>query len=475
MKQGLSSIGVLLMLFLAISCSNEKQTSRDWPQFLGPDRDGTSDQAGILRTWPASGPKVLWSVNLGIGYGGPVIKDGKVYILDRDDESGDILRCFDFSNGAELWKFSYDAPGSVMFPGSRSVPTVDGNYIYSCGPYGDLYCIDLRSHEPVWRKNIWTDFGGDRIPTWAITQNPLIHGDLLIVASQAPEAGVVAYNKLTGDLAWKTPSLGAVGYVSPSIVKIDGEDHVAMVSASERRMPGPPPGNEGRPPQGGPPRDGSQPRFSPGDMETIYGKIVGIKPTTGEILWEYDEWDCHIPVPSALDAGDNRVIVVGGYELGTVMIKVDRNADGTYSVTELFKHNEFGDHTKPPILYNDHFYGQFSTNSKRDGLVCMDMNGNILWKTTRKPLFDKGSMILADGLILATDGRKTLYLIEPDPSGYKQLASADLLAEGGTGSEEGSIATRVGGATQNWAPLALANGKLLIRDQARMLCVEVAR
>jgi len=103
------------------------------------------------------------------------------------------------------------------------------------------------------------------------------------------------------------------------------------------------------------------------------------------------------------------------------------------------------------------------------------MDGQIKWKTKRSPNFDKGSMILADGLILATDGRKTLYLIEPDPTEFKPIASAELLGEAGTGSEKDSIEVRVGGSTQNWAPIALADGKLLIRDQMRMKCVRVAQ
>ncbi len=78
--------------------------AQDWPQYLGPNRNSTSPQKGILRTWPANGPEVLWTANVGPGYGGPVIKDGKVYLLDRDDKTGDILRCFDLSNGKELWK-----------------------------------------------------------------------------------------------------------------------------------------------------------------------------------------------------------------------------------------------------------------------------------------------------------------------------------------------------------------------------------
>ena len=282
----LISTAIFVICFIGIH-------AQDWPQYLGPDRNSTSPQKGVLRSWPDNGPEVIWTVDLGIGYGGPVVMDGKVYILDRDDKIGDKMRCFNLANGKEIWSFGYDAAGSVMFPGSRSVPVVDDNYVYSCGPYGDLYCIDINTHQPVWNKNVWSDFGGAApaegrggfggggFPTWAISQCPLIYGGLLIIASQAPEAGVVAYDKNTGDVKWKTPSLGEVGYVSPTIVEFDGQDHVVMISASDRR----------------------------GDK---MGIVYGMKPLTGEILWKYDNWNCHLPVPSAIDAGNNKVLIIGG-------------------------------------------------------------------------------------------------------------------------------------------------------------------
>jgi outer membrane protein assembly factor BamB len=407
--------------------------AQDWPQFLGPERNSTSPQKNLLRSWPESGPEVLWTVDLGKGFGGPVIKDSKVYLLDRDDITGDIMRCFDFNNGKELWSYSYDAPGSVSYPGSRSVPAIDGNRVYSCGPYGDLYCIDINTHKPIWNKNIMKDFGGIKIPVWAISQCPLIYGDLLIVSySQDPYAGLVAFNKLTGDIIWKTEAIGNETYASPSVAKIAGEDHIVMVFSSTNT-------------------------YMHKDAKISKGRIIGLKPQTGKILWEYNNWEDMVQVAPAFDAGEGRIIAVGGYELGVVMLKVVKKADGSYGVTELFRHNNFGEHTKPPILYNGYFYGQFSTNSRRDGLECMSMDGKVMWATRRAPLFDKGSMILADGLILATDGNKTLYLIQPDPSGFKPLASVELLGEG-----------------QNWGPIALADGRLLIRDQSRMLCVRVA-
>ena len=132
----------------------------DWPGYQGPRRDGTSTEKGILRAWPKEGPQVLWTVPLGIGFGGPAVSRGKIYLLDRDDKVGDTLRVHDLTTGKELSTFAYDAPGKFEFPGSRTTPTVDGNIVYVVRPLGDLHAIDINTHKPVWRKNIWKDFGG---------------------------------------------------------------------------------------------------------------------------------------------------------------------------------------------------------------------------------------------------------------------------------------------------------------------------
>ena len=427
----------------------------DWPQYYGPSRNSTSTEKGILRTWPAEGPKVLWTAPLGIGFGGPAVSAGKVYLLDRDDKVGDTLRVYDLANGKELWNFAYAGPGKVEFPGSRSTPTVDGDRVYTVGLVGDLYCFNTTTQKPLWHKNIWTDFGGGRavpatpfappaeggqLPIWGIVQNPLIYGNLLIVASQAPQAGVVAYDKVTGDLKWKTaPLSGAASqasplnsgtsYVTPSLVKVGGEDQLVMITASQ---------GFGRASSG--------------------GKVTGIDPLTGKLLWTYGNFNCWIPVAHAVDAGEGRMLLAGGYNAGSAMIQVAKKADGTYGVTELFKNPDFGSHTQPPILYKDHFYTQYTTNERREGLVSMSMNGEVKWKTGQSPAFVRGGAILVDGLILATDGRTKLYLIEPDPAGFKTLASAELLDAG-----------------NNWAPLALADGKLLIRDQKGLKVVQVGR
>jgi outer membrane protein assembly factor BamB len=442
---------IMILVALSVACA----FAADWPQYYGPKRDGTSTEKGIARTWPKEGPKVLWTAPLGPGFGSPAVSAGKVYMLDRDDKVGDTLRVYDLSSGKELWNFAYAAPGKVEWPGSRTTPTVDGDRVYTVGMAGDLYCFSATTQKPLWHKNIWTDFGGGsavlptpfsppvaggQLPIWGIVQNPLIYGNLLILASQAPQAGVVAYDKATGDIKWKTDPLidgtaqssplnAGISYVSPSLVKVGMEDHLVMITAAQGR---------GRSASG--------------------GTTKGIDPLTGKILWTYTNFQCWIPVAHAVDAGEGRMLLAGGYNAGSAMIQVSKKADGTYGVTELFKKPDFGSHTQPPILYKDHFYVQYSTNERSDGLVCMTMNGEIKWKTGAEPSFNKGGAVLADGLLLATDGKATLYLIEPDPAGFKPLASVEILEPG-----------------NNWAPLALADGKLLIRDQKNLKCLAVSQ
>ena len=414
-----------VMLIAAIVMMATDSTLADWPQYLGPDRNAISPEKGLLRSWPQAGPKVLWTISLGPGYGGAAVSDGKVYVLDRIRSKQDVLRCLDLTTGKEQWSYAYDAPGRVQHPGSRSTPAIDGNYIYTCGSFGDLYCFDKNTHKPAWKKNVWKDYDDGNVPRWAISQNPLIYGDSLIVASQTPKAGVVAYDKLTGQVKWASPALpSGVGYVSPAIVKIAGDDHLVMITAGGR-------GGSG-------------------------GEVLGMDPGTGKRLWIYEGWSCRIPCANVTEIGDGRLFVTGGYEAGSAMIKVEKKGDA-YAVKELYKTDDFGTHIHPAILYKGHLYAHCTTNTRKDGMVCMDLDGKVKWKTGRSPVFDKGGFLLADGLIFSVDGRQgILYLVEPDPAGYKELASAKLLDT-----------------DECWGPLALADGKLLIRDQKQMRCVVI--
>jgi outer membrane protein assembly factor BamB len=300
------------------------------------------------------------------------------------------------------------------------VPTVDGNYIYACGSFGHFHCLDKRTGKVVWSKNIWTDFSDAGVPRWGIAQNPLIYGDLVILASMTEKVGVVAYDKLTGEQKWTSRGTkGRAGYMSPKIVKIGGEDHLTIVISSD-------------------------------------DPVQGLDPKTGKELWSYEGWKCRIPIPNVTEIGDGRLFVTGGYRAGSAMFKVEKKS-GSYAVTEIFKTDEFGTHVHPAILVDGYLYGHCSTNETRDGLMCLSLDGKVMWKTGRDPLFDKGGFILVDGLFLSVDGhRGWLYLIEPSPDGFKELSKAKILD------------------TQTcWGPLALSDGKLIIRDQKQMRCVVI--
>ena len=429
-----------LRIVAAIAVSICGSAVADWPQYLGPNKNATMPEAKLARAWPANGPKVLWTISLGAGYGSAAISDGKVYVLDRIGTQEDALLCLDLLTGKELWSYSYDAPGKVSHDGSRSVPTIHGDHIYTCGTFGHVHCLDKNTRKVLWKKNVWKDFGGGGVPMWGITQHPVIYGDTLILASQTEKAGVVAYDKTIGNVKWFSPPLpDKVGYVTPKLVKIDEADHLIMITACSRSAA----------PDGGGPS-------GRGDAHTP-GTVLGMDPKTGKTLWTYKNWHCRIPIPNVVEIGDGRLFVTGGYKAGSAMLKIEKD-NGKFVAKELYKTDDFGSHTHPPVLYKGHLYGHCTTNTRRDGMVCMDLDGNVKWKTGRKPIvFDKGGFVLAADLIISVDGRDgILNLIEPNPGGFKRLAYAKLLD------------TR-----ECWAPLAYCDGKLIIRDQKQMKCVVV--
>ena len=217
--------GILSLIILSFG-----PVRADWPQYLGPDRNGVSPATGLAKSWPKGGPKVLWTKAMGEGFAGSAIRDGKVFLLDRIKSTEDVLRCYDLATGKELWNFANKDPGKFDFDGSRNPPTVDDKNVYCVGGMGTVYCISRSTHKAVWKKDFKKDFGA-KCPMWGFAQSPLLYKDLVIVAPQCKKAGAVAYNAETGEVAWKTPQLcGDPGYSSPILTIIDGVDQVVLMT-----------------------------------------------------------------------------------------------------------------------------------------------------------------------------------------------------------------------------------------------------
>jgi len=396
----------------------------DWPQFQGPDRNGVSPENNIARIWPEGGPEQLWNVPLGDGFGGPAIRDGEVFVLDRESDLRDILRCIDLETGVEKWQFKSDAPGSTSFPGSRTTPTVTEKYVYTVGLMGQFYCIDRSTHRAKWTIDLPSEYPPAEDPKWGYAQAPSVYGDLVIVAPQSHNAFVAAFNRETGEQVWANTDGSGYGYSSPRVTKLAGVDQVVMIGTGEPA-------------------------------------VMGISAEDGRTLWQYADWHCRIPIPFPTPLPDDRLFITGEYGAGSAMIRVVKSGTD-FAVEELFTTDVCGSQIHQPLFLDNHLYMNSNGNNRGDGMLCFTLDGEMKWRTRDTPdapRFERGGLLSADGVVINFDGKRgTLHLIEPTPDAYREIARAEIF--------EGS---------QMWSPLAYSRGKLLVRNQTEMKCFQLGR
>ena len=395
----------------------------DWSQFLGPNRDGITKKGRLSRSWPSGGPKVMWTLNVGEGFGGASIRNGKVYLLDRVNDENDVLRCLDLETGKELWNISFDVPGRLGYNGSRSTPTIGRKRIYAVSPFGNVYCVDRNTRKEVWTTNLINTFDAEP-PNWGFSQSPLLYKNLLIVAPMSENAGLAGLDRTTGEIVWKSEAILGDSYVSPILRTIAGVESVLMLTK---------------------------------------GQLSAVSPKTGDLMWKYTGYFNRIPIPAITSIGDGRIFVTGGYGAGSVMIKITLDK-GQYEVSELFRIEDQGSQLHPTLLYKDYLYANFNTNENLrkdnpDGLVCLDLDGQIKWQTGSSPNFERGNLIITGDLLLILDGKiGELALIDPNPHAYTELARTKVFDD-----EDGKM----------WGPMAFSNGKLVLRSQKEMKCLDL--
>jgi outer membrane protein assembly factor BamB len=231
------------LLPLALAALAPAARGDDWPQWMGPNRDGVWKETGILDKFPAGGPKKLWSVPVGGGYAGPAVAGGKVYLFDRKLAEGgakpandfdaktkvpgtERLLCLDAKTGKELWRHEYDCPYQVSYSaGPRCTPTVAGGKVYTLGTMGDLHCVDAEKGTPVWQKDFKADYGA-KTPMWGFTGHPLVYQNLVIVPVGGDGALLVAFDKDTGKEVWKAGKGGPPGYSPAQLIEVNGAPQV---------------------------------------------------------------------------------------------------------------------------------------------------------------------------------------------------------------------------------------------------------
>ncbi|MCS6867002.1 MAG: PQQ-binding-like beta-propeller repeat protein [Gemmataceae bacterium] len=227
----------------------------DWPQWMGPNRDGRWAETGIVDNFPTnlpkdeSGVKLLWKVPVAGGYAGPAVAGGKVFVTDRvlakgaknpDDPfdtkhkvaSTERVLCFDAATGQPLWKYQYDCPYQISYPaGPRCTPTVADQKVYTLGAMGDLHCLDVRDGRVLWSKNFPRDFHA-KVPTWGFCGHPLLYKNLLICTVGGENAVAVAFDKDTGEVKWKALRAREIGYSPPTLIHAAHRDQLVIWHAA---------------------------------------------------------------------------------------------------------------------------------------------------------------------------------------------------------------------------------------------------
>lgn len=387
----------------------------DWPQHLGPNRDGHSPETGLLRTWPKDGPTQVWKKDLGHGWAGPAVAGERLIIFHRVGDE-EVIDCLDPATGKERWKSAYRTRYIDDFSfddGPRATPLIADGRVYTLGADGDLRAWDLTSGKGVWDHNL---IKGYRVPKgfFGAATSPMIADGKLLINVGVKGASVVAFDPATGKEIWKAGDDG-VSYSSPVLGKLDGEELAIFFT-----------------------RQG----------------LLAIVPKTGEVRYQYP-WrpriNASVNAATPIVSG-NRVYLSTSYSTGAVVLEAKKG-----KLEDVWQgDNIISNHYNTPVLVKDFLYG---IDGRQEGgqaqLRCVDWNtGKVKWS---EKAFGCSALIAADGLIVATPENGDVVLFEPSPDSYKELARASVL--------ESPVR----------ALPALSGGKLFVRDGKKLVALQVGK
>jgi outer membrane protein assembly factor BamB len=388
---------------------------QQWPQWLGPQRNGTSDERGLLKSWPSEGPPLRWIArDCGAGYGGPAVVDGRLLIMGTRGEDA-YLFCLDPRNGSELWAARIVAKyDNDWGDGPRSTPTVDGDRVYGLTGGGTLICCRLDNGQELWRTTM-QDLGG-KTPTWGYSESVLVDGDLVLCTPGGSAGAVAALDKLTGKLVWQSSELSDGAHYS-SIIKFTPHGNPQYVQLLEKRL-------------------------------------VGLAAEDGRKLWEVP-WNGRVAVIPTPLAHENLVYATAGYGAGCVLVEIDSHNDAS----EVYRNNLMKNHHGGVVRLGDHVYG----HSDGVGWLCQDFRtGEQVWR--ERSDFGKGAIGYADGMLYCLEeDTGTVVLIEASAEGWNETGRFTLEPQSDQRSQRGKI----------WVHPVIVGGTLYLRDQELLYAFDV--
>jgi outer membrane protein assembly factor BamB len=389
-------------------------STSDWPQWRGPDRNGISKESGLLKQWPAEGPKLLWQVNdIGDGYSTPAVVGTRIYLMSNRGFENEFVQALSTEDGKPLWTTrvgNVGNPQDFLYAKARSTPTVDGDFIYALSSDGDLACLETGSGKIRWQKSIKKEFDG-KPGFWAYAESPLVDGDVVVVTPGGEQATMVALNKKTGAVIWKSavPGGDPAGYASAIVVQAGGrKQYVQFLSKG----------------------------------------IVGVDAKTGQFLWRYAEVAkgmAQMVTPVARDG-----YVYGGAQGiggGAVRLKSDR---GGVAAEQVYFARGLPNNIGGSVLVGDYLYG---TSGR--GLVAVEFTtGKVKWQAES---IGGGSVAYADGLLFLHGENGEVALVEATPEAYREKGRFTPPVQ--------PQRKKLGPYPEKaWTYPAIANGRLYIRD-----------
>jgi len=412
MKTTLTLITTALVAFSQL----DSAPAADWPQWRGTHRDGKSGDTGLLKEWPAGGPKLLTkATGLGLGYAGIVVVGDRLYTMGDKDEAS-VVMALNADGSKILWSTKVGklgAPGWGGFAGPRCMPTVDGDLIFTVDQWGELVCVRTSDGKEQWRKNYEKDFGASR-PEWGFAESPLVDGDHVIVTPGGSKGAMVALKKKTGEVVWQSKEpTDQTQYASIMAAPIGGARHYCQIS-----------------------------------MENVFG----ISATDGALLWKVTRKGRTAVIPTPI-VEDDLVYFTSGYGVGCELYKISGSGN-SFAAEKVYANKNMVNHHGGVVKLGQHLYGY----SDGKGLVCQDFKtGENTWAEKEK--IKKGAVSFADGM---------LYCREED-SGRMLLVAATTEGYQEKGQFEQPDRTE----KKAWPHPTIANGKLYLRDQDLMLIYDL--
>ncbi len=409
-----SMILISVSVLLSFQFTNAQQISEWRPE----NRTGVSAESGLLKSWPAEGPTLLWS-NLELTKGNSSVSFGNntIYITGTKD-SADMLYALDI-NGKMLWQTDMGRAWNESFPESRATPTVEGDKVYTCSGLGDIACIDGTNGRIIWSYKA-SEMNKGTYGNWGIAESLLIDGDKLYFSPGGPETMTIALNKATGNVIWKSASLDdKPGYVSPILIEYAGTKMIVNVSLQH---------------------------------------VFAVDASNGEILWKvahlksrpgHDLIFCVTPLFK-----DGKVYVTGGYDIGGMMINI---GDDGKSANVAWTDSVLDVHHGGVVLIDGYIYGSNWLNNSNGNWCCIDWNtGKKMWEEHWNC---KGSIISAEGMLYIYDEKKgNVGLLKVTPEKF-DLVSSFKVTQGDSG--------------PFWAHPVIRNGILYLRHNNALMAYDI--